>query len=165
MRGCAGDATYRGLKASLTLPLEALLVATRLTIDGQVLDSSFDDPMIGTSRPLSRIYSPLIDAQFRHDPAALGFGWGVTWSAANEGDVYRVAEIDRLRSNDEFGAFVETGAFGQFKTRLGLRNIGIQRAARDRRFFAPDRSGQLSRTEDRRQTSPLFITLTLSGSF
>lgn len=161
----AGDATYRGIKGSLTLPLDRLLAAARLTIDGQVLDSRFDDPLIDASRPLSRVYSPIVNAEFRHDPAALGFSWGLTWKAANEGDVYRVGEIDRLRTENVFGAFIETGAFGSLKTRLALRNIGEQRASRDRRFFQPDRGGELFRTEDRQQRSPLFITLTFSGSY
>lgn len=161
----AGDATYRGIKGSLTLPLDALLTASRLTIDGQVLDSSFDDPLIAASRPLSRVYTPIINSEFRHDPEALGFGWGLTWKAANEGVVFRVGEIDLLRTENVFGGFVETGAFGTFKTRLALRNIGDQRASRDRRFFDPDRSGELLRTEDRQQRSPLFLTLSLSRSF
>jgi hypothetical protein len=161
----AGDASYRGIKSSLTLPLDALLAAARLTVDAQLLDSAFDDPLIDASRPLSRVYSPLINAEFRHDPESLGFSWGLTWKATDEGDIYRVSEIDSLRSGDVYGAFIETGAFGGLKTRLALRNIDDTRASRDRRFFSPDRSGELIRTEDRRQRSPLFVTLTFSGSF
>ena len=161
----AGDATYSGIKSSLTLPLDALLSASRLTVDGQLLDSSFDDPLIDARRPLSRVYTPIINSEFRHDPQALGFSWGLTWKAANEGAVYRVGEIDLLRTENVFGGFIETSAFGTFKTRLALRNIGDQRASRDRRFFGPNRSGELLRTEDRQQRSPLFVTLTLSASF
>ncbi len=161
----AGDATYQGIKGSLTLPLDALLAAARLSLDGQVLRSDFDDPLTGTARELSRVYSPLINAEFRHDPQNLGFSWGLTWRSANEGTVFRTGEIDLLRTEDVFGAFIETGTFGNFKTRLGLRNIGDQRASRNRQFFQPDRSGELVRTEDRRQRSPIFVTLTLSGSF
>ncbi len=161
----AGDATYRGVKASLTLPLDALLAAARLTIDGQVLRSEFDDPVIGARRPLSRVYSPVFDAEFRHDLPARGFSWGVSWRTANEGAVYRVGEIDMLRIEDNFGGFIETGALGNFKTRLAVRNALTQRASRDRQFFQPDRSGALVQTEERRQRSPPFVTLTLSGSF
>lgn len=161
----AGDATYRGIKASLTLPLDAVLASARLTVDGQVLRSTFDDPVTGVRRPLSRVYSPVFDTEFRHDLPDRGFSWGLTWRTENAGDVYRVREIDTLRIDDVFGGFVETGAFGGFRTRLAVRNVGDQRAFRDRRFFLPDRSGALSGTEERRQRSPLFVTLTLSGSF
>jgi hypothetical protein len=161
----AGDATYSGIKGSLTLPLDAWLAGARLTIDGQRLQSRFVDPLTGRTRPLSRVYSPIINTEFRHDPEALGFSWGMTWKAANEGDVYRVGEVDRLRTEDVFGAFIETGALGRFKTRLALRNIDTQRASRDRRFFQPDRSGELLRTEDRCQTSPMFVTVILSAAF
>ncbi|WP_257644049.1 TonB-dependent receptor domain-containing protein [Luteimonas salinisoli] len=161
----AGDATYRGIKTSLALPLDAMLAAARLTIDATVLRSSFDDPVIEASRPLSRVYSPLINAEFRHDVLARRFGWGATWKAANDGTIYRVAEIDRLHTGNAFGAFIETGALGSFKTRLAVRNIGSQRTHRDRRFMQPDRSGGLARTERRQQKSPMFVVLTLSGKF
>jgi len=161
----AGDATYSGVKASLTLPLDALITAARLKVDGQVVRSDFHDPVIGARRPLSRVYSPVFDVEFRHDLASRGFSWGVTWRTANEGAVYRIREIDTLRIEHNFGAFIETGALGSFKTRLSVRNAGTQRSSRDRQFFSPDRSGVLVQTEERRQRSPLFVTLTLSGSF
>jgi len=161
----AGDATFRSVKASLTLPLDALLANARLTVDGQLLRSDFADPVTGARRPLSRVYSPVFDAEFRQDLAARGFSWGVTWRTANEGAVYRVGEIDRLRNEDNFGGFVETGALGNFRTRLAVRNALTQRASRDRQFFQPDRSGVPAQTEERRQRSPLFLVLTLSGSF
>ncbi|WP_202843181.1 TonB-dependent receptor domain-containing protein [Luteimonas saliphila] len=161
----AGDATYRGVKASLTLPLDAVLAAARLTIDATVLRSSFDDPIIETARPLSRVYSPLVNAEFRHDLSARRFSWGVTWKAANEGAIYRVAEIDRLRVADNFGAFIESGALGDFKLRLAARNADTLRNHRSRQFFRGDRSAESVQTEERRQRSPMFLTLTLSGNF
>lgn len=130
-----------------------------------MFESDFNDPLTGSARPLSRVYSPNVNTEFRHDPQNLGFSWGLTWRAENTGDVYRVAEIDCLRTEDVFGAFVETDAFGPFRTRFALRNIGDQRASRDRRFFQPDRSGELLRTEDRQQRSPIFLTVTFSAGF
>lgn len=160
----AGDATYRGVKASLTLPLDPLLAAARLSIDGQVLRSDFNDPVISARRPLSRVYSPVFDAEFRHDVPARRFSWGVNWRTANEGAVYRVREIDLLRTEENFGGFIESSALGKFKTRLAIRNAASQRSSRDRRFFQPDRSGSLVQTEERQQRSPLFVALTFSGT-
>jgi len=164
-RANAGDATYEGVKASLTLPLDAMLANARLTVDATAVRSDFEDPVTGSRRPLSRVYSPLVNAEFRHDLPARRFSWGIRWSASNEGDIYRVGEIDSFRAEDNFGAFVETNAFGGFKTRLAIRNALTQRNFRDRRFFQPDRSGALVRTEERRQESPLFLTVSFSGSF
>lgn len=161
----AGDATYRGVKTSLTLSLDAALASARLTIDATVLRSSFDDPVIHASRPLSRVYSPRINAEFRHDLAAWRSSWGVTWRSANEGAVYRVAEIDALRVEEHFGAFFETNALRNFKVRMAARNVGTQRNFRDRQFFLPNRAGTLVQTEQRQQRSPVFLSLTLSGSF
>ena len=161
----AGDATYRGVKGTLTLPLNRLLPGARLTVEGEVLDSAFDDPLIGRERPLSNVYSPDFEAEFRHDPPGRPFSWGVTWQSCEEGEAYLVNEIDRSATNDYFGGFVETTAFDGFKTRLAVRNTDTQRTDRFRRFFAPDRFGALARTEERFTRSPTFVTLTFSGSF
>lgn len=161
----AGEADYDGLKASLTLPLDALLGSARINVDAEYVRTDFADPLIGGSRRLSRVYTPRINTEFRHDPVGHTFSWGLSWTQANTGYVYRVDEIDRVRTGDTLGAFIETGAFGPFRTRLALRNIGEQRNARERRFFDPDRDGSLVRVEERATRSPLFVTLTLSGSF
>jgi len=50
----------------------ALVAVARLTIDGQMFRSDFDDPVIDASRPLSRVYSPVYDAEFRHDLPSAG---------------------------------------------------------------------------------------------
>jgi len=76
-----------------------------------------------------------------------------------------VREVDRLRIEDNFGGFIETGALGRFKTRLAVRNAVTQRSFRERQFFQPGRSGVLGQTEERQQRSPLFMTLAMSGSF
>jgi hypothetical protein len=161
----AGEADYDGLKTSLTLPLNALLNSARLSVDAEYVRTDFADPLIDSSRRLSRVYTPSINTEFRHDPVGQKFSWGLSWTQANTGYVYRVDEIDRVRTGDALGAFIETGAFGPFRTRLALRNIGEQRNTRERRFFDPDRGGELNRTETRAQRSPLFLTLTFSASF
>lgn len=161
----AGDATYRGIKGSMTLPLDQLLVGARLTVKGEVLDSAFDDPLIGRTRSLSDVYSPDFEGEFRHDPPGRPFSWGVTWQSFEAGESYLVSEIDRRETDDFFGGFIETGAFGGFKTRLSIRNADTRRSNRFRRFFDPDRSGALARTEERFTRNPAFVTLALSGSF
>lgn len=161
----AGAATDRGLKGSITLPLNRLLPGARLTADGEVRDTAFDDPIIGRVRPLSDISTPVLRAEFRHDPPDLPFSWGVTWQGSREAETYLVNEVARSTIYDSFGGFVETTAIGRFKTRLAARNADTQRSERSRRFFAPDRSGHLVGTEARFTRSPTFVTLTLSGGF
>ena len=161
----AGDGTYYGLKATATMPLDRLLPGARLTLDGEVVDSRFDDPLTGEVRPLSDVNSPDVELEFRHDPPGRRFAWGVTWQSDEEGTLYLVDEIDSSRTRDYFGAFVETTALRGLRARLAVRNADTLRERRQRRFFDPDRSGELSRVEDRFIKSPAFVTLTLSGSF
>lgn len=161
----AGDATYRGVKLTATLPLNGFLPGARLTAEGEVLDSAFDDPLIGRERPLSNVYSPDVELEFRHDPPGRPYAWGVTWQSSETGELYLVNEIDRSAPSDLFGAFVETTAIPGMKARLSLRNADTYRERRLRQFFQPDRSGVLARTEERFIKSPTFVTLMLSGSF
>ena len=161
----AGDATYRGLKASLTLPLDTVLAGARLKVNGETVETRFDDPLTGVRRPLSNVWTPDVSVEFRHDPPGVSFAWGLTWEAAESGETYLVNEINRENEQAEFGGFIETTAFAGLKTRLALRNADVYRSVRLRSFFSPDRSGELVRTEERRIRSPTFVTLTVSGGF
>jgi len=161
----AGDAVVRGAKAAFTLPLDAVLAGARLTGSAQVLESEFDDPLTGRTRPLSRLYSPTVDLELRHDPLERPFAWGATYRAYNEGAIYFVNQIDAARTDAYWGAFVETTAVEPLRLRLSLRNLDTQRRERFRTFFGPDRSGVLVRTEERRTRIPTFVTLTVNGRF
>jgi len=161
----AGDATYRGVKVTATLPLDRMLPGARLTAEGEVLESAFDDPLIGRERPLSNVYTPDVEVEFRHDPPGHPYAWGVTWQSSGASELYLVNEIDRSAPSDLFGAFFETTAFAGIKARFAVRNVDTYRERRLRRFFEPDRSGRLARTEERFIKSPTFVTLTFSGSF
>ncbi|WIY69029.1 TonB-dependent receptor plug domain-containing protein [Aquidulcibacter paucihalophilus] len=161
----AGNAAVRGVKGSLTLPLDLILTGSRLTAAGQVADSTFEDPLIGRTRPLSNILSPDIDVEFRHDPPGRPFSWGVTWRARQEREVFLVNEIEAAETADHFGAFAETTARTGMKIRLDVRNADTQRSSRNRRFFEPDRSGTLERIEERFTHLPVFVTLAVSGAF
>lgn len=161
----AGDATYRGIKGSLTLPLDRVLAGARFTAEGEVRDSDFTDPVTGRARALSSIYSPELEAEFRHDPPGLPLSWGLTWEVGYKGDVFLVDEIDALQTDDVLGGFIETTAGGRFKTRLAVRNADTSRSRRTRTFFDPDRSGMVAGTEERFTRSPAFVTLTFTGTF
>ncbi len=126
---------------------------------------SFDDPLTGGSRPLSGSYSTAADMEFRHDPPGRPFAWGLTWRAVNEGEIYFVDQIDAVRTQDHFGGFVETVAARPVRLRLSVRNAEVRRTDRLRSWFTPDRSGALTRTEQRFSRNPTFVTLTVSGRF
>jgi hypothetical protein len=161
----AGDATVMGAKATFTLPLDFAIAGARLTGSAQLLDSEFDDPLIGRVRALSEIYTPEIDLEFRHDPPGLPLAWGLTYRAENESAIYYVDQIDSFLTRDYWGGFVETTAVSQILLRLSLRNADVERSERSRMFFTPDRSGDLLRTEERQRRSPAFVTVTASGQF
>ncbi len=121
--------------------------------------------LTGSSRPLSSLYSPDIDVEFRHDPPGRPFSWGAVWRVHHEGEVYLVDEVDWARVDGFLSLFAETTAVRGLKIRLDLRNADVRRSHRYRSFFDPDRAGILVRTEERFTRVPTFIALRVSGTF
>ncbi|MDO8902523.1 MAG: TonB-dependent receptor [Phenylobacterium sp.] len=161
----AGDAVVTGAKFNFTVPLTPLLAGARLTGSGSVFDSEFDDPLTGAIRPLSEVYSPNIDLEFRHDPPGRPFAWGLTYKAINEGAIYFLDQIDEATTYGYFGGFIETTAVQPVRLRLALKNADVQRSKRKRSFFVEERSGPPLRIERRSTRKPAFISLTISGKF
>lgn len=161
----AGDATYRGLKGSATLPLDHWLVGARLTAEGRYTESEFDDPLTGRARDLTGAYKPVIDIQFRHDVPGGRWNWGIDWQSRGGSTNYFIDEINTYDENANWSGFIETRAFARLRTRLSLTDINPQRGLRLRTFFDPDRSGTVIGTDERRTRKGTMITLKVSGTF
>lgn len=161
----AGDATYRGLKGSATLPLNRWLPGARLTAEGEYIESGFDDPLTGRTRDLTGIFTPVIDIQFRHDIPGGLWNWGLDWQSRGGSIDYFVDEVSTYDQNANWSGFVETSAFKGLRTRLSLTDINPQRGLRQRNFFDPDRSGTVIGTDERRTRKGTMITLRVSGTF
>lgn len=161
----AGDATYRGLKGSATLPLDRWLAGARLIAEGEYIESDFDDPLTGQTRDLTDIYTPVVKLSFRHDALGGLWNWGVDWESAGSITDYFVDETSTYEENANWSAFVETRAFAGLRTRLTLTDINPERGHRLRTFFDPDRSGAVIGTDERRTRKGTMITLRISGAF
>lgn len=161
----AGDATYRGLKGSATLPLDQWLVGARLTAEGRYIESEFDDPLTSRARDLTGAYKPVIDIQFRHDVPGGRWNWGIDWQSRGGSTNYFIDEINTYDENANWSGFIETRAFAGLRTRLSLTDINPQRGIRLRTFFDPDRSGTVIGTDERRTRKGTMITLKVSGTF
>lgn len=161
----AGDATFSGVKGSATLPLDRWWAGARLTAAANVVRSRFDDPLIGRTRELSGIWNPEITLAFRRDVPGGRWSWGVDYEVAGDTVDFYPDEINSYEENEQWNGFIETRAFGGVKTRLAIRQANPERGVRRRTFFAPDRSGAIIGSEERRRAQDAFVTLTVSGSF
>jgi hypothetical protein len=161
----AGDATYRGLKGSATVPLDRWLAGARLTGEAEVIESAFDDPLTGQERDLTDIYTPVVSLAFRHDVPGGLWSWGVDWESSGGSIDYFTDEISTYDENANWGGFVETRAFGGLKTRLSVLDANPERGRRLRTFFDPDRSGAVIGTDERFARRGTTVTLRVSGTF
>lgn len=111
------------------------------------------------------MYSPLVNAEFRHDPPGRPWSWGLNYEARAEGASYLVDQVDALTYAPRLGGFVETTRWRGLRTRLSVRRAATERIRRFRTFYEPDRSGLVSATENRRSARGAFVNLTVSEKF
>lgn len=161
----AGDATYRGLKGSATLPLDRWLKGARLTGEAEFIESEFDDPLTGRTRDLTDIYTPVVSVALRRDAPGGLWSWGVDWESPGREIDYFTDEISTYNENANWGGFIETRALGGLNTRLSVQDAAPERGRRLRTFFDPDRSGAVIGTDERLTRRGTSVTLRVSGTF
>lgn len=161
----AGNAYYRGLKGSATLPLGRWLSGARFTAEGEVIDSEFDDPLTGQARDLTDIFTPTLNLAFRQDIRAGLWSWGIDWEARTRSIKYFINEVSIYDENANWSGFIETRTLGGLLTRLSLTDANPQRGLRVRTFFEQDRAGAITGTEERRTRKGTMVTLRISGTF
>ncbi|AJP71387.1 TonB-dependent receptor domain-containing protein [Sphingomonas hengshuiensis] len=160
--GTIGDARQWGLTGNATLPLHSLLKGARITVSGTLRDSRFRDPLTGEFRAMDDLPSTSFEAEFRHDLPRLRSSWGFSYTSAQEAEIFYTGERLFWRERPVWNAFVETTAVPGFKTTLRASAITGEDSDRLRRFFSPNRAGDYSGKETRKQTQGATISLTLS---
>ncbi|HYE44451.1 MAG TPA: TonB-dependent receptor [Caulobacter sp.] len=163
----AGTAEVLGVKANATLPLQIVAPGLSLKAEGEVRETSFDDPLTGRARDLSGFRSPIFKLELIHAPPGGDWNWGVNVASYDgvEGAQYLVDQIDFNRYGPTVGGYVETSAISGLLVRLSVRNAATERNYRLRTFYAPDRSGALLGTDERESARGVFVTLRVSGRF
>jgi len=162
--GTIGNGRQWGVSAQATLPLDIALRGARLTLDGTVRGSRIHDPITGEARGMDDIVPRSLSTEFRHDLPKLRSSWGVSYVAAEKGDVFYTGELLSWRTRPLWGAYVETTAFAGLKTTLKASAIGGNNGSRLRRFHTPSRAGLYSGREERTLHQGAVVSLTLARS-
>jgi hypothetical protein len=165
--GNIGDGEVTRLDVNFSTPI-SFIPGGRLTIEGFLRDSEVTDPVTGQARVISYTPESQIEINFRQDLPGLRLAWGVSLFKEGEFQAYRFNEIDTAEEGPWIDAFIETTALpNNMKLRLTAANVFDGTINRDRRFFAPDRTGPFDRRDLRERQfaeAPWFI-LQLSGTF
>lgn len=165
--GNIGDGEITQLDVNFSTPL-SFIPGGRLTLSGYLRDTEVEDPVTGEPRIISETPESNLSISFRQDINSWRFSWGVEASKQGEFQVYRLNEIDTNEEGPWIDVWVETTALPyNTKLRLWAANAFDGNVNRDRRFFSPDRGGDLVRRDLRQRTfasAPWFI-VELSGTF
>lgn len=138
--GNLGTGTVRFVRGSLDGPLARLgITGGRLTINGQLRDTSVRDPYTGLDRRFSNFSRWQMEARFRQD---LGeFAWGVNYFGFPPNIVFRRDEVDRADGVEPFIVlFAEYRPNRRTTFTVSLENLADVPFNRRRTFFSPDRS-------------------------
>lgn len=163
--GNAGSARVWGVTSTASLPLSFILPGGLIEAEIEFLDSTFRDPLLSGSRPISSIDSPNIFIEFRHDIPDAQISWGLSYRAPTDGPFFFADEISFNRDSRTWSAFLETTRFLGIKINFELAGIGRQNFFRRRSFFAPDRGGAFTGSETISRDRGMFAALTFSGQF
>jgi hypothetical protein len=163
--GNAGDATVQGIKLTANLPLDWWIKDGLLTFKADFTDSSFDDPVTGNNRKLTRQDNPDISVDFRQDLVAHQLSWGLGYEAFTEREEYFVNEYNFYRTQGRWSAFIESLAYAGFKVRLAAANLGNERERWDRSVFDGDRNSPLLLKDQTQRRRGPSVSLTVSRTF
>jgi hypothetical protein len=159
-----GDADFGELRATLALPIDAVLPGALIEAEARVAHSSVTDPVTGRKRALSGLVDWELDLELRQDIRDANLAWGMEIEANSPIDIYRLNEREIYTEGPDLSAFVETTALPA-KVRLYAVNLLDTEFERDRNFFAPTRAGAPSRRDVRQRSYGRFIGVVVSGKF
>lgn len=147
--GNLDSATIYGVNANMTWVMDSIgLKGLRLEADGQVSDSSIEDPVTGRDRAINSTLLWEYDVELRHDIPDTAWAWEVEVEQARRSVFFRVSETfdTRFIKPETRLSIIHKNVFGMEWT-VSLTNIFDFEAQRERRIFSADRTGDLLQVE------------------
>lgn len=161
----AGNGRLWGVTANASAPLGPIIPGGLLELEADFRESTFADPLSGTSRDISDVTSPTLLAEFRQDLPDQKLAWGASYTFAEKRRFFFANEESFTRTGGQWRAFVQSTHLRGWRTTLELRNIGGQNFFRERTFFEPSRADSLSGSEIIDRDRGMFVSLTIAGQF
>lgn len=164
--GNIGRGTRSGVRLEATAPVPlGRFKGLRFDAAGAWQRSAVDDPLTGSSRPLSDEAPWELELSLRQDLPARGLAWELSYATNDNVPRFGLDEAETVGRRWDLEAFVERRWRSGRRARVGVDNLFRNGRARDRRVFSGPRSdGVLSFQERRRQRFPRLFYLELSGT-
>lgn len=166
--GNIGDGEATSLDVNFNMPLSPIIPGGRITVRGYLWDTEVSDPVTNSARIISYQPESEINVEFRQDFPGLRMAWGINYFKQGEFQVYRFNEIDTNEEGPWVDIFWETTALpNNMRFRIWAANAFDGTVNRVRHFYAPDRTGTLSRTDlrERKFAEAPWVIAQISGTF
>ncbi|MCC3861101.1 TonB-dependent receptor plug domain-containing protein [Pseudemcibacter aquimaris] len=163
--GNAGNARLWGYNAALTVPVTNLLKGAQIKIIAEDRASDLLDPVTNENRKLTNISAPKIEINFRQNLTEHKLAWGFGFSARRDVEYFYVTEIDHLRTQSKWDAFIETSYFEGLLVRFEVNGIGKMKEIRERSFYNPSRATLPTGFETTNRRRGTFMSFIVSGQF
>ena len=162
--GNIGRGTLQGVEINARLPLP-LLPGGALKATGTFQHADVRDPLTFRHRTISEFPERKFHVELREDIPSARLSWGLTYESESESVEHRLLERDAQRKSRQLDAFIETTAVSGLTLRLTMLSILDDPQLRERRFYSPDRRGDLTDVERSRWQPGHWILFSMSGSF
>lgn len=129
-------------------------------------DTFLDDPLTGITRDFNDTTIHYYEINFRHDIPNTDWAWGVNYEKFLRSPNFRSdARVDFIQPHGFAWAFLEhKDIFGMTGT-VFLANLLDSDEKLTRLVYSPNRTGEITRIEDRNRNFGNILTLRLQGSF
>lgn len=165
--GNLDSATRFGAEIDATVRFDGIgLNGLQFTLDGDIRESSVDDPVTGETRRINEDLIMEIETALRHDIPNTDWAWGLTFEREDEASEFRLDEIRYREQRPSFiYGFVEHKDLWGMTGTVFVANLLDQDDQFTRQVFTPRRDGELRFVEDRSRNFGPILTLRLRGTF
>lgn len=165
--GNLDSAWFYGIRGNATWLLDSYgLKGMRIEANGNLQDSSIEDPVKLINRRQNQTVLWNYNLNFRHDIPETPWAWGVSLEQNRQSPFFRRDEIRDINFDRPFiDTFITHKNLLGMTVSLRLQNVPERTLNRERFVFNPDRNGDLLRREFVSRTRGARISLEFSDTF
>lgn len=164
-RANVGSAVIYGVEANASIPTDRLFKGGLFEIELLAQESSFDDPLTGSSRRVHDFVPFEYFVDFRHDIPGTRWSWGVEYDSSFNWHGYFINEFEDFEGSPRWNAYIETAQFWNSRIRFSAFHIGGIERDRIRNLYDPTRGDAFIGTEVHARKRPFGMRLEISGQF
>ena len=163
--GNIGNGRIEGVSIGLHLPLDRFIRGATFQADLMRQRARVVDPLTHQPRTISNLASSTTVVSFRQDVKDRHLAWGIDYSDVSELTLFRFNETDATRAAPKLDFYIEKNNLGLYSLKATVHTDAGRPIERDRVFYAPDRSGLITRRQTQSHSPGIWLNVALSRLF